>query len=143
MLGTYAVTGTLGVNSCGAGLGAPSPWKFSVQMSEDGQKLYWSNLDGSPPISNKLVNGATTITSTQTSNVDGTPDAGGPCTMTRTDTLQLTLAQGTSPATFSGTLQYAFTIASGADCSDQLSANGGMYDALPCSMSYAIAGSRK
>jgi hypothetical protein len=143
MLGTYAVTGTLGMNSCGAGLSAPSPWKFNVQMSEDGQKLYWSKLDGSPPLSSVLVHDATTITSTETSNVDGTADAGGPCTMTRTDTLELSLAQGSAPATFTGNLQYAFSITTGADCTDQLSANGGMYDALPCSMSYAIAGSRK
>jgi hypothetical protein len=143
MLGTYAVTGMLAKNSCGAGLGAPSPWKFDVQMSEQGQKLYWSNLEGSPPLSNTLVNNATTITSTETSNVDGTDAGAGPCTMTRTDTLEVSLAQGSAPATFTGSLEYAFSVANGADCSDQLSANGGMYDTLPCSMSYTIAGSRK
>jgi hypothetical protein len=144
MLGTYSVTGTLGMNSCGAGLGAPSPWKFAVQMSEQGTMLYWSNLDASPPLSSKLVSHATTITSTETANVDGAADGGGgPCTMTRTDTIQVQLAEGSDPATFTGSLQYAFTVASGADCSDQLSANGGTYDTLPCSMRYAMTGSRK
>src|SRR5580693_8769234 len=49
-LGTYNVTGALGANTCGSGLGAPSPWTFTVQMSEDTSTtpttLYWLSSDG-------------------------------------------------------------------------------------------------
>ena len=144
MLGTYSVTGTLGTNSCGAGLGAPSPWTFSAQMSEQGTTIYWSWMDGSPPLSAPFTSGSVTLTTSQSANVDGLPDGGtGPCTMTRTDTLQIDLATGSPPPSFTGTVEYAFGVASGANCSDQLSVYGGMYDVLPCSTSYSVVGTRQ
>jgi hypothetical protein len=144
MLGTYAVTGTLGTNSCGTGLAPPSPWAFDVQMSEEGTTLYWSYLDGNPPLSSTLSANAATLTATQTANVDGTADGGaGPCSMTRTDTLQVDLAAANPPPTFTGTLVYDFTVVSGADCSDQLSANGGSYDTLPCTLTYSLSGAQQ
>jgi hypothetical protein len=145
MLGTYAVTGTLTSNTCGQGLGAPSPWTFSIQMSEEGKTLYWTYQDGNPPLSSPLTASDTaTLTSTESGNVDGTADGGlGPCSMTRADTVKVDLAAGSPPPSFTGTLGYSFAAVSGADCSDQISANGGSYDALPCAMTYAIRGKRE
>ncbi len=143
-LGTYAVAATLGANSCGSGLGAPSPWKFDVQMSEESSTLYFSYLDGSPPLSSALSSNSATLTATESANVDGTADSGaGPCSMTRNDTLKVDLAPASPPPTFTGTLEYDFEVAVGADCTDQLTANGGSYDVLPCSMTYSLTGTRQ
>jgi hypothetical protein len=143
-LGTYTVTGTLGTNTCGAGLGAPSPWKFDIQMSEQKNTLYLSTLDGNPPLSSTLVGQSATLTASVTGNVDGSADAGpGPCSMTRNETVRVNLASSSPPSSFTGTLEYDFGVVAGSDCSDQLSANGGGYDALPCSMTYSISGARQ
>jgi hypothetical protein len=39
-------------------------------------------------------------------------------------------------------MAYAFSAASGADCSDQLAAGGGSYAALPCSVTYSLSARR-
>lgn len=147
--GTYQVTATAQANSCGSGLGAPSVYQFDVQLSETTatSTLYWDWLDNQPIASGTLAAVSTTdaslqttLTSSQSENVDGTSTAAGPCTMDCDDDLAVTLGTGTPPGTFAGTMGYAFTVESGADCSDQLTAGGGMYDELPCTVSYTIAG---
>jgi hypothetical protein len=147
-LGTYNVTGALGANSCGAGLGAPSPWTFTTQMSEDGTTLYWESMGGSELSSTMTTATQVTITSIETANVDGT-DAGvqGPCDLQSTAAIDLTLATGSPPATFTGTISYTFEAATGVssttNCTDQLSASGGPYDTLPCTVSYSVTGTRQ
>jgi hypothetical protein len=145
MLGTYSVVGTLTANTCGAGLGAPTPWNFSAQMSEDGTSLYWSWMDGSPSVYGVMTSSTeATITGGDSANVDGAGDGGtGPCSMSRVDTLQIELGSGSPPPTFTGSLVYAFSADPGSMCSDQLSASGGMYDTLPCSTTYTLTGSRQ
>jgi hypothetical protein len=145
LLGTYRVVGTLQTDTCGAGVAAPNPWTFDIQLSRRGTTLYWSWMDSRQPLSNTLDDALSTqLTTTQTANVDGSADGGlGPCTMQRADTVKLTLAAGGSPANFRGTIDYAFSVASGASCGDQLSASGGMYDTLPCALSYTATGSRQ
>ncbi len=144
LLGTYRVEGTLQANTCGAGLGAPNPWTFDVLLSQKGTTLYWSWLDGRAPLSNTLDGNATNLTVTSTANVDGTVDGGlGPCTMQRTDSIGVALAAGSPPRGFAGTIEYAFSVAAGADCSDQLGASGGSYGALPCSTRYTTTASRQ
>jgi len=137
-LGTFKVTAQSQTNTCG--LGAPNPWTFDAELSQSGSTIYWSWMDGTPLLSG-AVNAAShvSITDTQGRNVDGTDAALGPCTMERSDDLELTLA----PGSFAGTLSYSFAVASGADCSDQLVASGGTYDALPCTVSYTVAASRQ
>jgi hypothetical protein len=143
-LGTYRVVATLQKNTCGAGLGAPDPWTFDVQLSEQGTTLYWSWLDGNAPLKNTLTGNTVSLTDDRTGNVDSSADGGaGPCTMQRADTVRVTLASGSPPASFQGTIQYAFSASGGADCSDQLSASGGNYDALPCSVSYTTTATRQ
>jgi hypothetical protein len=144
MLGTYKVSAESQTNTCGSGLQAPSPWTFSVQLSESGTTLYWSWMDGSPPLSSPLgANAHASLTTTLSGNVDGTADGGfGPCTMERADDVELTLGPGSPPASFSATITYSFDTQQGSSCSDQLSSSGGMYDTLPCKLAYSATGSR-
>jgi hypothetical protein len=139
-LGTFKVTGTSTTNTCG--IGAPNPWTFDVELSRDGSTLYWSWMDGSPPSSGTLTGSAdaqATITDSTTGNVDGTDASLGPCTLQRDDDLALTIAS----TSFTGTLTYSFSVASASDCNDQLSSAGGQYDALPCTVTYSLTGSRQ
>jgi hypothetical protein len=151
LLGTYQVTAAAGTNTCG--LGAPSTYQFDVQISEattPTETLYWSWLTNEPIASGPLAAAAggdpslqATLTSSQSLDVDPTDAGPGPCTMVRDDTLVVTLGGGTPPASFAGTMGYAFSAASGADCSDQLAAAGGSYAALPCSVTYSISAARR
>ncbi len=141
-LGTFEVTAQAQTNSCG--LGAPNPWDFDVQLSQDGSTLYWNWMDGSAYLSGPVANQAVTLTASEQGNVDGTADGGlGPCTMQRYDTITVTLGTGTSPTVFSGTISYAISAAEGADCTDQLTANGGQYTEIPCSMEYTMTAAKQ
>jgi hypothetical protein len=144
LLGTYKVVANLQANACGAGLAPPNPWTFDVQLSEQSTTLYWSWMDGSAPLSNALdAQSHAALTTTQTGNVDGTANSLGPCTMQRQDSVQITLGAGSPPSGFAATIQYGFSAATGANCADQIAASGGMYDALPCSVSYAATAARQ
>src|SRR5215469_11615419 len=134
MLGTYKVSAQSQNNTCGAGLEAPSPWTFQVQLSESASTLYWSWMDGSPPLSSTLDSKShASLTTSLNGNVDGTADGGfGPCTMDRSDDVEVTLGSGSPPASFSATITYSFAVQAGSTCGDQLSSSGGMYDTLPC-----------
>ena len=137
MLGTYKVQGVPQSNTCG--LSAPNPWAFDVQLSQKDGTLYWSFLDGSPVLSGPLNASQALIESAAQANVDSSPDgAPGPCVMGRQDSIDVTLGMGSPPAGFSGTLSYAFSVPTGSNCSDQLVASGGTYDALPCAITYSI-----
>jgi hypothetical protein len=142
VLGTYKVVGQSQSNSCG--LNAPNPWTFDVQLSEGGSTLYWSWMDGTPPLSAPLLDPQQAhLTTSVTLNVDATDAGAGPCTMQRDDAVMVTLASGATPATFTGTITYSFTATTGSDCSDQLVPAGGSYQALPCTITYSVAGSRQ
>jgi hypothetical protein len=135
--GMYKVTGTSTTNTCGPYLNAPDPWVFDAQLSLSGDTLYWSFLDGNAPLSGLLSSRSATLTTSITSNVDATDAGAGPCTMTRADTIEVALATGSPPPTFTGSISYTFTIASGATCTDQLATSGGQYATLPCTVSYS------
>jgi hypothetical protein len=79
------------------------------------------------------------IKDTQAGNVDGSDASLGPCTLQRSDDLELTLAS----SSFSGTISYSFAPASGADCSDQLTAAGGPFGALPCTVTYSVTAAQQ
>lgn len=151
-LGTYNVIGTLGTNTCGTGLGAPSPWDFTVQLSEDTTTspttFYWL-----PSVGSQLSNGMTSttkvsISSTVTSNIGGSEatDASaaveGPCDLQQSTQLDLTLGLGSPPTTFTGSLTYTFVTSTGvsttSDCTDELTSSGGQFDTLPCTTTYTL-----
>jgi hypothetical protein len=137
-LGTFKVTGTSTTNTCG--LGAPNPWTFDVQLSQSGTTVYWSWMDGSAPLSGPVnTQSHASIEDSVAGNVDGTDAALGPCTLDRSDDLEITLA-GSS---FSGTVSYSFAPASGATCTDQLTSAGGQYDALPCTVTYSVSATQQ
>jgi|HubBroStandDraft_1064217.scaffolds.fasta_scaffold01538_10 hypothetical protein len=141
LLGTYTVDAQSQTNSCG--LDAPNPWQFDVQMSQDGELLYWSWMDGTPAVSAPLSGSVATLLASQQANVDGVDGGLGPCNMERDDTLQVTLGSGSPPSTFTGTIAYAFSVTAGSDCSDQLGSAGGQYAQLPCTVTYAASGTRQ
>jgi hypothetical protein len=138
-LGTFKITAKSSSNTCG--LGAPDPWTFDVQLSRSGSTLYWSWLDGSAPLSGTIdAHSHARLTSMQTGNVDGTDAGLGPCTMQRQDDVEIQLP-ATSGGSVAGTVGYSFSVPTGSDCSDQLTASGGQYDMLPCTLSYSMSGS--
>lgn len=117
-------------------------------MSEDGTTLYWADSVGNNLSSTMSSSTQVSVTSTATANVDGS-DAGvaGPCDLTSTTALTLTLASGSPPNTFTGSISYTFAAATGVstnnNCTDQLSASGGPYSTLPCSATFALAGAHQ
>ncbi len=141
-LGSYAVTGTLRHNTCG--LGAPQPWTFSVRLGRDGATLYWNWQDGSPLVSGRLSSGDTvaSLKEAATLAADSTARSTGSCTLQSTSDFELTLPPNTPPASFTGTLSYTYAPAPGASCGDVLTAGGGMYDTLPCTLSYDVSATR-
>jgi hypothetical protein len=147
-LGTYNVTGTLGTNTCGSSLNAPNPWSFTAQASEDGTTFYWEPSTGTELSSTMASSTSVSITSVETANVD-TTEAGveGPCDMTSTTAISLTLSADSPPSSLKGTITYTFAAATGAssttDCTDQLASSGGLYETLPCTTTYTITGSHQ
>jgi hypothetical protein len=140
-LGTYNVSGALESDTCG---GAPNPWTFDVMLSRKGTTLYWSWLDASPILSGPISSeGRAALTGYQLHNVDSTEAGMGPCDLQRDDDLELVLGTDSTPASFEGTISYAFSVQEGADCSDQLTTSGGMYERLPCTVTYTVAAKRQ
>ena len=141
MLGTYKVVGQSQSNTCG--LGAPNPWTFDVELSLQRQTLYWDWMDGSPLLSGTLSDAKTTIAQSTTVNADSTDAGLGPCNLQTSSTFQLALGSGAPPGSFTGTMSYTYTPASGATCTDVLMSSGGMYDALPCTVTYTVSATRQ
>lgn len=141
VLGMYKVTAQSKTNTCG--LGAPDPWTFSVQLSLDGSTLYWSWLDGTALRSGTLSSGAASLKTSSSANADSTDAGLGPCTLQRDEDLEITLPSGSSPPSFSGSIAYGFTPASGAQCGDQLTSGGGQYTQLPCTLTYTVSATRQ
>lgn len=146
-LGTFNVTGTLGTNTCGSGLGATNPWTFTALLSEDGTTLYWEASGGTELSTTLSSMTQATFTSTVTSNVDATEAGAGSCDLQDTTVIALILGSATAPTTFSGSISYAFeassAVSSSNNCTDQLTSSGGTYDTLPCSVTYSVTGTRQ
>ena len=144
-LGTFTVDATLTTNDCGIDPGA-SPWVFTVKIGVDPGTI-WEQ--GSAPVAGKFTAAhVATLNSTSTLAVGGAGvDAGGACVMERDDALSATFVPDPAIAgnyeSFSGTLAYTFKEWAGSgDCSGQLSANGGQYAKLPCTMGFEISAKR-
>jgi hypothetical protein len=140
-LGTFRVVASSKANTCG--LGAPDPWAFDAQLSRDGAHVYWSWMDGSPLLTGTLdAQSQAKLDDEETANVDPTDAGLGPCTLERHAVLDLDLT-GAATGSFRGSVTYSFTAAAGADCSDQLSSAGGQYEALPCTITYSMVGTKQ
>jgi hypothetical protein len=136
-LGTFAFRGAVTSNTCGASLKASDPWTFDVKVSKDGTTLFWKPGSDSAVSGILDANNKSTLTATTTSAVDG-----GSCVMARTDTTVLALDQAV-PTAITGTLTLAFSASSTSDCSSQLSANGGPFQTVPCSVAYSFSAPKK
>jgi hypothetical protein len=111
-------------------------------MSEDATTLYFATTDGSAQMSGPISGTAAVLTSSGTANV--TTDAGvSSCALTLTATFALDLNSATSPTSFTGSASYELAVASGADCTEQLSSSGGAYATLPCNFTYSLSGTHQ
>jgi hypothetical protein len=132
-------------DTCG---NAMNPWTFTAQMSEDGTVLYWLPSSASSSSGNLTSATKAVITTVVTANVDATEGgAPGPCDLTVATTLDVSLASGLTPSTFTATYAQTISAATGVsstnNCTDQLSSSGGSYATLPCTASYSFSGSRQ
>jgi hypothetical protein len=146
-LGAFHVTGRLVSSTCGA---VPDPWDFDVKLRHDRATLYW--IQGDAPVS-APVDGAARATleatATQTVRAADQRSKTPACALTRSDVVALVLAPLRAPVTdlagattFKGTLTYRFAAAEGSSCEDQLADLGGDFAALPCDVTYEVAGAR-
>ena len=139
-LGTFSVTAKQAANTCGSGLGAADPWTFNMELSLDGSTLYWREPGGTVSAALDSSNQAK-FSGTYAESEGG--EAGVPlCTLTRTDTTLVKLDSKTDAKAVSGTVSFGYTIDSGTDCKAALAASGGVFDTLPCLVTYSFEGSR-
>jgi len=150
-LGKYSVVATLGTNTCGSGIDATNPWKFTAEMSKDDSTLYFANEDGSDEVSggyDGTDETSATLVSAVTKNVnDASANLGTTCNLTLTTTFALTLGATSPPPTITGSASYAYSVAtaisSNTDCTAQLSSAGGKYATLPCTVTYSLKATRQ
>lgn len=139
-LGTFAVTGTLTTQSCGASMQTQieDPWGFDVRLSRSGNVLFW--LQPAAPALSGIVdpNGNVTLTTSQLYDLRG-GDAGPYCGVTRTDTFKAALGTAADPTDFTGTIAYHYELADGSVCGGLLV---GQFDAVPCDVSYDLKAKR-
>lgn len=149
--GKYDVEAKLGTNTCGSGVDATNPWRFTAEMSKDDSTLYFVNEDGSDEVSggyDGTDETSATLVSAVTKNVnDANANLGTTCNLTLTTTYALTLGATTPPPTVTGHASYTYSVAtavsSNTDCTPQLSSAGGKYATLPCTVSYSLKATRK
>lgn len=145
-LGTFHVTAKLVSSSCGA---APDPWEFDVKLNHEASALYW--VQGGLPIRGTVD--AASMAKLESSSVHELRPAEtrrALCSVARTDVLEVALRGADAQpareiadtASFAGALSYGFVPTDGSSCSDQLSAVGGGFEALPCEVRYEVAGAR-
>jgi hypothetical protein len=144
-LGTFVVASTLSVDTCGGTVVDGSPGIFDVTISNDDGLIYWfPNTGGTGTYGVMDPSGTVSINEVVADDVDMTEaGASGACTLQRNDTLTFTLPSGAAPGSFTGSYSFTMSAASGANCADQLTANGGGYGALPCTVTYGMKGTRQ
>jgi hypothetical protein len=143
-LGTFHVTGKLVATSCGD---APDPWEFDVKLATDPGTLYW--IQGDVPVTGKLDTTSHDASLSHSSTTTAATDKAGnaACVLERDDALNAKLTPDATMANeysaFTGSLAYTFKAGDGSlDCSSQLTANGGPYKVLPCSVAYTLTATR-
>lgn len=135
-VGTYQVLATLEESTCGPSVGDEER-AFDVQIRRDGQVGYWIGPSQVPVQGRIDEEGNFTFrTSEQILVREGDDSIGlAPCMMDQVD-----LAEGTADAGLSGSEHLWIGSTSGADCRDQVGLMPGQFIALPCEMSFTLAG---
>jgi hypothetical protein len=139
-LGAFAVTGKLGDDSCGAeSLSAPETWTFQVKLSREGTTLYW--LNGREAIVGDIDKSGHFAFETHLDLPFAEKHgAAKGCTIIRHDSASGTL--GSSSTSLNGKLSYAYDATSDSDCSEFTTGSNGQPLALPCRLTYVLAGAR-
>jgi hypothetical protein len=142
-LGTYSVVGELDGSSCGPdALGALDPWEFEIRLSRADRELFW--LNGREAIAGRLEADGTSFSFETRVEVEVLPaERGQPgCVVSRADAAQgaLSAASGDVLA-FSGSLAFQYSALDGSACGPLIGVSGG-FQALPCSMTYRLDGTR-
>ncbi len=140
VLGFYALSGKLTDDSCGAeSLNAPDEWSFEVKLSRDRSTLYW--LNGREAIVGQIDDagsfGFETHLDLELAEQHG---AAKGCTVRRSDAAAGALSEG--DAALSVKLSYGYEALSDSDCAEFATGTDGLPLALPCSMTYTLAGAR-
>jgi hypothetical protein len=139
-LGSYAITGKLGDDSCGAeSLNAPERWTFDVKLSREGSTLYW--LNGREAIVGDIdKSGRFSFASHVDVPLRPRKGAAKGCTLVRRDTASGKLSD--TSATLKAELTYAYDATADSECSEFAIGTDGLPLALPCKLSYSLAGDR-
>ena len=138
LLGSYAVTGKLGDDSCGAdALNAPQSWSFQVKLSREGSTLYW--LNGREAIVGDIDKSGRFAFETHLDLPLSAKHGAVPgCTIVRSDSASGTLAG--SSTTLDAKLTYAYDASRDSDCAEFVTGTDGAPVVLPCQMTYALTG---
>jgi hypothetical protein len=144
-LGLYALSGELTADDCGAeSLNAPSEWSFEVRLSRDRSTLYW--LNGREAIIGQIDDDGSFEFETHLDlRLAEQRGAAKGCTVRRSDAAAGTLTQ--ADHALSMKLSYGYAATTGSDCSELVGIaaptnHEGAPQALPCSMTYTLAGTR-
>jgi hypothetical protein len=137
-LGSFAITGKLGADDCGAdALSAPQTWSFQVKLSREGTTLYW--LNGREAIVGDIDKSGRFAFETHLDvPLSEKRGAAKGCTIVRRDSASGTLTSGSTA--LNGKLTYAYGATSDSDCSEFITGTNGSPVALPCAMTYALTG---
>jgi hypothetical protein len=137
-LGSFAITGKLRDDSCGAdSLNAPATWDFQVKLSRKGTTLYW--LNGREAIVGDIDQSGRFAFETHLDlPLAAKRGAAKGCTIVRRDSASGALAS--SAASLSGKLTYSYDATSDSECSALVIGTDGLPLALPCQMTYALKG---
>lgn len=142
-LGTYHVVAHQSTSSCGAGaLGATDPWEFDVQLSRDGETLYWKN--GTDAIEGQVgSDGTFSFASSVTVTVQPRKGAMAGCAIGRADAATGKLDGTTTDVpSFGGNLTYHYTPTSEDNCAAFVGNGSGMLAGLPCDLAYTMTATR-
>jgi hypothetical protein len=144
LLGTYDVSGTLEETSCGDGaLGSTDEWDFDVKLSRFHEDIYWIN--GREVISGGIESDGVSFSFVTRVEGEIIPAGRGRpgCILRRADRADGRLSSETLDVeSFEATLTFAYSAVEGTDCAEWIGTPEAV-SALPCEMTYDLAGQRK
>lgn len=141
LLGTYAVSGRIARDDCGAELlGAANPWRFQIKLSRFQHDLYW--LNGREAIVGDLDKDGTTFHfDTRVDVTVSAPARGkGGCIVSRRDRADgKLLAKADEISGLSADLRFEYSAKSDSECLEIIGITGGVQH-LPCAIAYELTG---
>jgi hypothetical protein len=141
LLGTYAISGSIKKDDCGAELlGAPDPWQFEVKLSRLGHQLYW--LNGREAIVGDIASDGVSFQFDTRVDVPigGQAAKASRCVVSRRDRAQGALLQDDEQVLgLTGDLAFEYSSKSDLECLEIIGIPGSV-QALPCSLAYSITG---